>query len=259
MTPPARPLGLRRERSPRSSRKTTRLDPLPASMRDPERLEQILNELPVLESRRDTVKAQAYFLWSCATLVGFPRDTIPTTTKQAEGELLVLRKKVSGLRLHVGKMSMTALEAMDADTRAVLAYLVQMEKATLRGLERLRAQPAIKVRGRPRMRRAEHIATVAARVFERLTGMSAAPSVNSQTNAAYGPFLVFLKDVFVACGVAASAEAQAKAARRKRRPPRSDGAKEKLRKKLELTPFDAVAELAVRTCSRSKTAVRSTS
>ena len=196
-------------------------------MENPERLEQILSALPVIESRRDTVKAQASFLWSCATFVGFPHDTIPTTTKQAERELLALRKRVSGLRLHVGKMSMTALDAMDADNRAVLANLVQMEKATLRGLKWLRAQPAIKVTGRPRMRRAEHIATVAARVFERLTGMPAAPRINSKTNAAYGPFLVFLKDVFIACGVAASAEAQAKAARRKRRPPRSDGVKEK--------------------------------
>ena len=37
---------------------------LPASMENPERLEQILSALPVIESRRDTVKAQAGFLWT---------------------------------------------------------------------------------------------------------------------------------------------------------------------------------------------------
>jgi hypothetical protein len=132
-------------------------------MTGPERLEQILRALPGIESRGDAVKAQARFLWECASFLGSPSDTIPTTTKQAERELLALRKRVSGLRLHVGKMSMTALDAMDADSRAVLANLVQMEKATLRGLEWLRAQPAIKVTGRQRMRRAEHIATVAAK------------------------------------------------------------------------------------------------
>ena len=190
---------------------------MPASMENPERLEQILSALPVIESRRDTVKAQASFLWSCATFVGFPPDTIPTTTKQAERELLALGKLVSRFRLHVGKMSMTALDAMDADNRAVLANLVQMEKAAQRGLERLRSQPAIKVTGRPRMRRADYIATVAARVFERLTGMPATVSFNPGTSTSYGPFLDFLKAVFDACGVAASAEAQAKAVRRKHR------------------------------------------
>ena len=188
-------------------------------MENPERLEQILSALPVIESRRGTVKAQARFLWECASFLVSPRDTIPTTTKQAERELVALRKRVSGLRLHVGKMSMTALDAMDADNRAGLANLVQMEKAALRGRERLRSQPAIKVTGRPRMRRAEHIATVAARVFERLTGMPATVSFNPSTSTSYGPFLDFLKDVFEACGIAASAESQFKAFQRKFRPP----------------------------------------
>ena len=69
------------------------------------------------------------------------------------------------------------------------------------------------------MRRAEHIATVAARVFEQLTGMPATVSFNPKTSTSYGPFLDYLKAVFEACGIAASAEAHAKAARRKRRPP----------------------------------------
>jgi hypothetical protein len=58
----------------------------------------------------------------------------------------------------------------------------------------LRAQPAIKVTGRPRKSRAEHIATVAARVFERLTDKAAVPSVNSKGEP-YGPFLDFQKAV----------------------------------------------------------------
>ena len=186
-------------------------------MENPERLEQILSELPVIESRGDTVKAQARFLWECATFVGFPRDTIPTTTKQAERELLALRKRVSGLRLQFGKISMTALNAMDADNRAVLANLVQMEKAAQRAVGQLHNQQAIKVTGRQRMRRAEHIATVAARVFERLTGMPATVSFNPSTSSSYGPFLDFLKAVFEACGIVASAEAHAKAVRRKLR------------------------------------------
>jgi hypothetical protein len=72
-------------------------------MENPERLEQILSALPVIESRRDTVKAEASFLLS-ASFVGSVRDTIPTTTKQAERELQALRNRVSRLRLHVGKI-----------------------------------------------------------------------------------------------------------------------------------------------------------
>ena len=52
-------------------------------------------------------------------------------------------------------------------------------------------------------------------MFERLTGMPAALRINSRTSAAYGPFLDFLKAVFDACGIAASAEAQAKAVKEK--------------------------------------------
>ena len=95
------------------------------------------------------------------------------------------------------------------------------------------------------MRRAEHIATVAARVFERLTGMPAAPRINSKTGAAYGPFLDFLKAVFEACGIAASAEAQAKAVRRKHR------------SKMALTPFETPIILC--TLLTEKTAVRMSS
>ena len=68
--------------------------------------------------------------------------------------------------------SMTALDAMDADNRAVLANLVQMEKATQRGLEWLRAQPAINRKAAQEARRAYRHSRC--RVFERLTGMPSA-------------------------------------------------------------------------------------
>ena len=201
-----------------------------ADLHDPryDRLEQILSALPVSESCRDTVGAEAKFL--CSVSRSLPdglspkeaeRELLawvgrrPVTAKQAERELLALVKQSSNLRLHISKMSKAALDEMGLDRASThLGELVEIEEAARRAL-RVRAQSANGRTGRPRKRRAERITTAAAEVFERLTGMSAAPSVNSKTNAAYGPFLDFLKAVLEACGVAASAEAQAKAARRK--------------------------------------------
>ena len=89
-----------------------------------------------------------------------------------------------------------------------------MEKTALRGLERLRSVGDQAI-GRPRKGRAERIASAAASVFERLTGKPS--TLRHSEGVAYGPFLDFLKDVFKACGITASAEAQAKAVRRKLR------------------------------------------
>jgi len=55
----------------------------------------------------------------------------------------------------------------------------------------------------------------AAIVFQRLTGKPS--TLRHSEGVAYGPFHAFLKAVFEACGVTASAEAQAKAVRRKHR------------------------------------------
>ena len=91
--------------------------------------------------------------------------------------------------------------------------LVRMEMTAERILERLGAhQP-----GRPREGRAERIASAAASVFERLTGKPS--TLRYSEGVAYGPFLDFLKAVFKACRITASAEAQAKAVRRKHHHP----------------------------------------
>ena len=138
----------------------------------------------------------------------------PTTTKQAERDLLALRKRLSALRLHVAKMSKTAIDAMGID-RVCLRQLVRMEGTAERALERLRAQP-----GRPRKQRADRITAVAASVFLWLTGTLPTLRTNSE-GVAYGPFIDFLKAVFEACKITASAEAQVKAFQKKYRPPRS--------------------------------------
>ena len=92
-------------------------------------------------------------------------DASPTTTKQAESELLALGKQVSGLRLHVGKMSKTALDAMGIDRAAPISVSwSRWRRLHSAGWTRLRAQPA-NGEGRPRKGRAERITTVAAEVF----------------------------------------------------------------------------------------------
>ena len=75
------------------------------------------------------------------------------------------------------------------------------------------------VPGRPRKQRADWITMVAASVFLWLTGALPALRTNSE-GVAYGPFLDFLKAVFEACGITASAEARVKAFGRKFCPPR---------------------------------------
>ena len=184
----------------------------------------------------------------------------PTTTKQAERELLALKNRLGALRRYVGKMSKTALDAMaiagvGGDD---LGGLVQMEEAAQRALERLRAE-------RPHKRRADWVTLIAASVFLRLTGTL--PTLRTDPEGvAYGPFLDFLKAVFEACGIAASAEARAKAFIRKFCQPRRESMRlrrilvlrlwRKPRSKtLEFTPLEMSLSF-VHPCSRSKTAVR---
>jgi hypothetical protein len=142
----------------------------------------------------------------------------PTTTKQAERELLALRKRLGALRLYVGMMSKTAIDAMASAGIGGDDFdrLVQMEEAAQRTLERLRARP-----GRPHKRRADWITLVAASVFSQLTGTLPALRTNSE-GVAYGPFIDLLKAVFEACEISASAEARAKAFVRKFCQPRRE-------------------------------------
>ena len=111
----------------------------------------------------------------------------PTTTKQAERELLALRKRLGALRLHVGKMSKTAVDAMASVGIGGddLDRLVQMEEAAQRALERLRARP-----GRPPKQHADWITLVAASVFSWLTGTLPTLRTNL-AGRAHGPFVDF--------------------------------------------------------------------
>jgi hypothetical protein len=173
-----------------------------------DRLSQVLSALPVIESRRDTVGAEAEYL--CSIYWSPPNDFAPDITKQDERDLRALWKRVNALRLHIGKMSENARVAMKIDKGR--HQLVWMEMTAERILERLGAHRL----GRPRKGRAERIASAAASVFGRLTGKPS--TLRYSEGVAYGPFLDFLKAVFEACRITASAEAQAKAVRRKHPP-----------------------------------------
>ena len=198
------------------------------------RLLQVLSALPVIESRRDTVGDVAAYL--CDAFFSPPHDFYPIT-KQDERDLRELRKRANALRVHLAKVDGIALTAVGIE-RACLPQLIRMEARAERALEQLRAPP-----GAPRKQRADTIATAAAEVFERLTGTRS--TLRYSEGVAYGPFHDFLEAIFEACKIAASAEAQAKAVRRKRRPPQSEGVMEKTPQKLELTPFDASLSLCV--------------
>jgi hypothetical protein len=131
----------------------------------------------------------------------------PTTTKQAERELLALRSRLGALRRQVGKMSKTAIDAMASAGVGGddLGGLVQMEEAAQRALERLRAR-----RGRPHKQRADWVTLIAASVFSRLTGVL--PTLRTDLKGrAHGPFVELLEAVFETYGITASAEARAKA------------------------------------------------
>jgi hypothetical protein len=219
------------------------------------RLLQVLSALPdIIKSRRDTVGDVAEYL--CSIYWSPPDDFAPDITKQDERDLQALWKRVNALRLHINfKMSKNARVAMKIDN-ACQHQLVRMEETAERILERLgahhpgrprkrRARGSIdetvigegmsvrpgcltgakaqdgspeNLRGRPRKRRADKITAAAARGFWWLTGRHPTLGTNSE-GVAYGPFLDFLKAMFEACRITASAEARAKAVRRKLRPP----------------------------------------
>jgi len=97
---------------------------LTADLHDPlyDRLEQILSGLPVIESRRDTVGAEAKYLCSV-----FRSPTDGVTTKEAERELLALVNQSSKPRLHISKMSKAALDEMGVDRASVdLGELIEI-------------------------------------------------------------------------------------------------------------------------------------
>ena len=97
-----------------------------------DRLSQVLSELPVIESRRDTVGAEAEYL--CSIYWSPPNNFAPDITKQDERDLRALWKLVNALRLHIGKMSENARAAMKIDNGR--HQLVRMEMTAERILER---------------------------------------------------------------------------------------------------------------------------
>ena len=141
-----------------------------------------------------------------------PDDFSPDLTKQDERDLLALRKRVNALRLHIAKMSRIALDAMEIDKGRSSSTGPDGGDCTARaGTVARSARKAAQA-----ARRHDHHGR-RPKCFERLTGMHPALRTNSE-GVAYGPFLDFLKAVFEACRIAASAEAQAKAFQRKYRP-----------------------------------------
>ncbi len=137
-----------------------------------------------VERCRDAAKDVVDFLFSVSwTLPG--EYVNPTTRKQAERDLLALRKQAGELRSLVSRMNKTALDAMGFD-KIHLGQLVQMEEAAQRALERLRARP-----GGPHKSRADWVTLIAASVFSRLTGALPTRSTNLEGRA-YGPFVDFL-------------------------------------------------------------------
>jgi hypothetical protein len=197
-----------------------------------DRLEQVLGALPVIESRRDTVRAEAELLCSVFNPKEAERELRawagrrtallrPVTAKEAERQLLKWIRLSSELRGHISRMSKAVLDEMGLDrASAEPSGLVEKEQAARRALSVRRQQPAIRPTGRPRKGHAGRIADATASVFERLTGKPWTVPFNPETNASYGPCLDFLTHVFAACGITASPEAQARAVliRRKHRP-----------------------------------------
>jgi hypothetical protein len=230
---PKRELVLMRHRNPagqeeeywawKTEHGISRVLPVESLKREPldNRLEQILSALPVIESRRDTVRAEAEFLCSVFSPKEAERELRawaglrPVTAKEAERQLLELVRLSSELRRHISRMSKAVLDEMGIDrARAEPSGLGEIEEAARRALS-LRRQSAIRPTGRPRKEHAERIASAAAQVFERLTDKPS--TMRHSDGAVYGPYHDFLKAVFAACGITASPEAQAKAVRRKPR------------------------------------------
>ena len=178
------------------------------------RLSQILSALPVIESRRDTVGDVAEYL--CSIYWSPPDDFAPTSRNKTNA---ICWRCGSGSMHSVStsaKMSETARVAMKIDNG------LSTSTGPDGGRTRTSAHPgtvavACDQPGRPRKRRADKITAAAARGFWWLTGMHPTLRTNSE-GVAYGPFLDFLKAVFEACGVTASAEAQFKVFQRKYRP-----------------------------------------
>jgi hypothetical protein len=186
------------------------------------RIRDILFALPVLEERRATIEDEANRMWDdlfYGDASPFLPDTTPMRTSRSAKDLLALIDRLVELGRHMSAMKVDRgfLDALEKEVRrdTFAGELVRVETAARHELERLRSQP--EVTGPPRKLRAQAVTMVAIEVFERLTGKEATLSINSNTGAASGPFLDCLKAVFEACGIDASAEAQAKAARRKLR------------------------------------------
>jgi hypothetical protein len=195
---------------------------LTADLHDPlyERLVKILGALRVIESRRDTVEAEAEFL--CRTFRSLPDGLslkeverelrswvgLPPAppAKRIERELQEFVREASKLRDRVSRMSKGAFDVMKVDRASIdLDGLIALEDAARWALS-LRKQWEVGPRAKPRKLRAERVADAAASAFERLTGKPWTVPFNPETHKSYGPCLKFLEAVFTACGIDASAE-----------------------------------------------------
>jgi len=100
---------------------------LTANLHDPlyDRLEQILSALPVIESRRDSIKAAALFLDSLSRPPLPGEDVNPTITKQAQRESL--------LRLGSPHLRIDHLSETDSRILGDALLLLNSLSASLRG------------------------------------------------------------------------------------------------------------------------------
>ena len=149
-----------------------------------------------------------------------PRAT-PTSSKTACAELLELAKLADALTAHLGKMHSNSLAQIEV---AAGRHWIQIGRdlealgsTAKAGAQQLEREQIAARSGRPRKIAAREVAAAAAGTYRAITGTS--PTVSTTTDGkAYGRFLDFLTEVFLALGINAGAEQFAKQACKEKMP-----------------------------------------
>jgi hypothetical protein len=203
-----------------------RASEFPTTMSVLDRLERILENLPGRDERRISIPAYAQWLVTAASLYAVqdaPRAHYAGSNK-ARTELYDLVKRAVALREHILSMHRDALLAIRAqpdpeDPLRVAYDLRKLIVAADRAYGQLDEGGEDKsLSGGCRRNQAQAVTARAANVFTRLTGLEPTVSFDIHTRKSYGLFLEFLKAVFLALGIKASAESQARAFLKEKRP-----------------------------------------
>ena len=190
----------------------------------------------MLEDKKPQLNAAVFFLSITANRSGLHDQPWlrETSAKTAQAEINTLLNLVDKLRLHILGMHRTSLTAVEAHS-ALFAELdtigsdVLVDEFSFDGLDlfgllgmldrvgTLYRRAKVKgggypSKGPPRKNQARLIALNAAQDYRRLTGKEPTITTNPNTNERGGQFLKFLREVFEALDIDASADVQAVAA-----------------------------------------------